>query len=380
MLCYKRICTSVCVYQIITYMLSFFLLHMPFYRSNSISCDIYECDIVLPDLEDTSDIYVVIAKKGTSPSIRNDITRFLEMTSFGPKMSEIDALDNGSWDETDRALYIRNQMAMAKTSHREYFRARSNAKWEMTTQEARSSHPCSPNSKWRRYAFTMADRYNLVTGANNVLSFEPVAKEAGLSPTIYEADAEEDVTSHGGGQFSNNYGGFSGTGFYDFDDYDFLEFTINMAEPVMETISFRYSAWGSRPCQLIVNDITITQYGFTDTKSSGKWMYSELIDVSLNSGSNSIKLVAIEKGPNIDHLQVGKQPAVLIKQNGQPRAIAKNGLHLMQDYDYEFTEDLVWDTYPYPRLAEEYPYGKARVNLPDGREVNLDVGNVRVCM
>ena len=354
---------------------------MPFYRSSSISCDIYECDIALPDLEDTSDIYVVIAKKGTSPSIRNDITRFLEMTSFGPKMSEIDALDNGSWDETDRALYIRNQMAMAKTSHREYFRARSNAKWEMTTQEARSDHPCSPNSKWRRYAFTLADRYNLVTGANNVLSFEPVAKEAGLSPTIYEADAEEDVTSHGGGQFSYNYGGFSGTGFYDFDDYDFLEFTINVVEPIMETISFRYSAWGSRPCQLIVNDITIVaEFGFTDTKSSGKWMYSELIDVSLTTGSNSIKLVAIEKGPNIDHLQVGKQPAVLIKQNGQPRAIAKNGLHLMQDYDYEFTEDLVWDTYPYPRLAEEYPYGKARVNLPDGREVNLDVGNVRVCM
>ena len=108
-------------------------------------------------------------------------------------------------------------------------------------------------------------------------------------------------------------------------------------------------------------------------------MYSELIDVSLTAGSNSIKLVAIEKGPNIDHLQVGKQPAVLIKQNGKPRAIAKNGLHLIQDYDYEFTEDLVWYTYPYPRLAEQYPHGRARVLLANGVQGELDVGNVRVC-
>lgn len=57
-------------------------------------------------------------------------------------------------------------------------------------------------------------------------------------------------------------------------------------------------------------------------------MYSELVTVDLVAGSNNITLVSIEfSGPDIDHLRLGKPAAVLIKQNGHTRAVAKNGLH-----------------------------------------------------
>jgi hypothetical protein len=40
-----------------------------------------------------------------------------------------------------------------------------------------------------------------------------------------------------------------------------------------------------------------------------------LIDVSLNAGDNTIKLRVVEQngGPNIDHLRVGKPPAIVLK-------------------------------------------------------------------
>ena len=111
--------------------------------------------VTLLDLEDSTDTYVILAKDGSMDD-RQQIAKFLEMATFGPTMAEIEALDAGSWAGDGAALraqYLRNQMELPATSHREYWRKRTNSKWDTTTQPARSGHPCSPNSKWRKYTY-----------------------------------------------------------------------------------------------------------------------------------------------------------------------------------------------------------------------------------
>ncbi|KAL7543207.1 hypothetical protein ACHAXR_012486, partial [Thalassiosira sp. AJA248-18] len=366
--------------------------------SDSISYSGDDCIIMLPDLEDTTASYVVLAKDGASSDVRKDIARFLEMTTFGTKISEIDALDTGYWDDTARASYVREQMDMPKTSHREYFRQRANRKWDATTQMARSDHPCSPNSTWRRYSFTPFDQYNPNDGAPhtidvgsgdwaNLLTFETVPEDD--TSQIYEADDEGDAIAHGNGAFKSDRHGNTGSGYYDFGSFDFLEFDINMGtDSGTYPLSFRYSVSsssynGNRPCQLFINDEMISnKYDFKYTGTKNYWMYSELLNVDLSSGSNRIKIVAFDQsgGPDIDHLRLGKPAAVVIYQNGHARAIAKNGLHLLDDFEYEFTDQNVfWADEPYPPLGDLYmhPYGRAEIQTQDG-PAHLDTGNLPV--
>jgi len=364
--------------------------------ANGIACT-GNCDFTLPDLQDVGDNYVILAKNGTQDDHRKDIARFLEIATFGPKMSEINALDDGNWDDTDRAQYVRQQMEMDMTSHREYFRKRTNVRWDTTLQEARSNHPCSPNSKWRTYSFTQQDHLHTIDGIENVLTFETVLKEADLTTKIYEADDAGDVSAHGvgfGGLFqdssSSSRYGYSGTGFYDFGALgDFIEWNINIPEDQDGTypVSFRYnlsskSYNGNRPCQLLINDVLVEAvYDFIWTDGWSYWKYTDLVHVSLNAGPNKIKLLVADQdgGPDIDHLRIGKPPAIVMKLNGLPRTVAKNGIRLLDDWSYEITDDLVvtFEDYPYPSLGDlyYYPYGRAKAILPDGRDKYLDTGN-----
>ena len=72
--------------------------------------------------------------------------------------------------------------------------------------------------------------------------------------------------------------------------------------------------------------------------------------------------------------------SIVMKLNGSPRTIAQNGIRLLDDWSYEITDDLVvtFEDYPYPSLGNlyYYPYGRAKVILPDGRDKYLDTGNV----
>lgn len=293
------------------------------------SKDVTSTSVLLPDLQDPNDEYVVLTKAGTMDN-KKQIASFLEMTTFGPKMSEIEALDNlPSWGTEERAQYVRDQMDMDATSHREYFRKRTNSKWDATAQPARSSHPCSPNSKWRRYSYTRQDRYDTISSQYIVTEYETVAEEADLTYTIHEADSVDDVKSYGSevntwssGQFSSSQVGFSGTGYYDMGGTgDHIEFEVNIAQGDMYPISFRFAMGssyegGNRPCKLSVNGNTVVEaYDFVFTDSWRYYMYSNLIDVQLNPGLNTIRVDVGEAGggPNIDHLRIGKPPAVVMK-------------------------------------------------------------------
>ena len=60
--------------------------------------------------------------------------------------------------------------------------------------------------------------------------------------------------------------------------------------------------------------------------------------------------------------------------NGWPRAIARNGVHLMDEWNVQLTNVTFADT-PHPPMSQARPT-KLRVYLPDGRERNLDISNV----
>jgi len=370
---------------------------------DSISCTGSSCLMTLPVLADSSSSYVILSKDDVSSDgtrrflstsgVRKSIAKFLEMVTFGTKMSEIDELDNGNWGEAARAAYVHDQINMPKSSHREYFRKRANRKWITTAQEARSDHPCSPNSKWRRYSFLPEDRYDPHLGDDlpNTVTFETVSTEQDTSQ-IFETDAEGDVVAHSG-VFENYLSGVSGLGNFDFgSNYGFLELNVELAaeDAGNKQLSFRYANGsskygGNKPCQLFVNQQLIeASYDFKHTDSGNYWMYSKLVNVDLVAGSNNITLVSIEaSGPDIDHLRLGKPAAVLIKQNGHVRAVAKNGIHALRQFDYEFAEDTDynWSTYPYPPLGDlyRYPFGRASVKeAPSGDAVHPDVGNLPV--
>jgi len=353
--------------------------------------DVNATNVLLPNLQDPNDSYVILTKDGTSNDVK-DIARFLEMTTFGPKKSEIEALNGATWDANSRAAYILNQMNETNaTSHREYWRKRTNSKWDATAQPARSDHPCSPNSKWRRYSYTRQDRYNTISSQYIYTVFETVPEEAGLTTTLYEADGIDDVTSYGSGTFGSGNGGYSGTGYYDFGGTgDYLNMTVNVPSPGMYPLSFRFalsssSYGGNRPCQLWVNGImTHAVYDFIHTDSWSYWKYSDLVDVQLEGGDNIIRLEVADQngGPNIDHLRIGKPPAIVMKTNGWPRVIAKNGLHLLDGWPYEFTNEteVLFISYPDAPQGDlyRYNYGRLRVRLPDGRDKFLDIGNPTV--
>ena len=131
---------------------------------------------------------------------------------------------------------------------------------------------------------------------------------------------------------------------------------------------------------LLVSFYSALQLDFIFTDSNSYWKYTDLVDVELNAGVNSIKLVvsAQDAGPNIDHLRVGKPPAVVLKTNGWPRSVV-TGLNLLDEwYPEVVNESVFFPSFPDPPQGDlyRYLYGRTRVQLPDGRQRYLDVGNV----
>ena len=355
--------------------------------ASGIECnDSAACTVELPPL--TSGSYVIMTKPTRAHSNREKIARFLEATTFGTKMEEINALDTGNFGATERAAAVRAQIDLPKSSHREYFRRRANPKWDATTVNARSDHPCDPNSRWRNYAYIKHDVYDTITEENIYTTFVKAPEEAGKTYSIYQAENQGGVT-HGNGVNMNattGNGGYAGVGYYDFAGLgDFLAFNISVPNNTVVPISFRYAMGsssynGNRPCVLSVNNVTVRDvYNFFYSGSWGYWMYSEMVNVSLKAGFNTIKLLIRDQnnGPNIDFLRVGKPAALILKTRGWIRAVAKNGVGTVDDFGFDFTNQTVYfPSYPNAKEGDlyRYPYGRLRVNVT-GVSRYLDIGN-----
>jgi len=341
----------------------------------------------------SSGSYVIMTKLTSALEDKDKIARFLEMTSFGPMSSEIAGIDesSGGFGEVKRAAAVRMQMDLPKSSHREYFRRNANPKWDATTMNARSDHPCDPNSRWRDYAYIRHDREDTITGQNIYTTFEQAPEDLDSTFTIYQADSLEDATFNTGTlkNASNGNTGFSGDGYYDMGGYDdYVQFSISVAEDVDVPISFRYALGsssynGNRPCVLSVNNNTVQDiYDFSFSDSWTYWIYSEMVTVSLTAGLNTIKLLVRDQngGPNIDFLRVGSPPALLMKTNGWLRHVAKNGVGVINEWGIDFTNQTVY----FPSFANaiegdlyRYPMGRLRVNVTSQTR-ELDIGNPKL--
>ena len=354
--------------------------------SSAIGCSSGVCTVELPT--PSSGTYVIMTKETRFISNSRKIARFLLKTSFGPKMDEIAAFDAaGNFGENERATALRAQINLPKSSHREYFRLNANAKWDATTINAKSGHPCDPNSRWRNYAYTKHDRQHTIDESYITTTFEEVAAEADYTYAIYEADSEEDITISSCNidsfkNATNGNSGFSGDGYYDFGCMDdFIEFNISLPEDTETLLSFRYAMGSSsynynRPCVLLVNNVTVRDiYDFSYTDSWSYWKYSELVNVSLKAGHNTVKLLVRDQngGPNIDHMRLGKPPAVQLRTGGWVRAIAKNGVNVIDGWgpEFDFTNQTVYFTLdPDPKQGDypRYPFGRLRVNTTAGNK------------
>ena len=367
-------------------------------RMDSILCRTLSCTIKLPELE-TGNSYVVLAKDG-SMSTQKQVAKFLEMTTFGITKPELTRLSDSAWGEKTRAEYLRQQLDMEATSHREHFRRRANTKWPADKQSASTDHPCSPLSKWRRYTFIEADRVDVFDGAPNAFVFETVV--GNTYHEIFEADSEQDV---GCGECTNfnrtSFTGASNQAGYTFGGGgDYLEWYIDMSEDGAYSLSFHYSIGKgvtnrNRTLRLQVNGRTVRKrLRFENTKSWAKTTYSEYIIAELLAGKNSIRLSAETQGsgrestkyPSIrfhsthlfmiitaflDHIQIGKPPAVIIKSYGYARTVVKEGIPEMPSTSMTVTLPKL----PSPPRGQ-FDKGSVVVSIEGSdRGVSLDAGN-----
>ncbi len=124
-----------------------------------------------------------------------------------------------------------------------------------------------------------------------------------LPGDVYEAE----TVVLKGCKVATNHKGYQGKGFVDFGDAgSSVEFDNVLAAGNGEfKLIFRYASINNRPCDLIVNGSKVGKVKFSSTGDSAKWK-TENVKATLKKGGNSIKLVAINAGPNLDALAVTK--------------------------------------------------------------------------
>jgi hypothetical protein len=133
----------------------------------------YPCEgsqLSLPHLNNTEKYYLTSYPHRTI-SEADKVARLLETATFGTTAAELASFDSLTGDAAKR--WILNQMSMNLTSHREYFRKRTNTRLNNPVRLGRNGHPCDPGSRWRTYAFSSREG-NLDTGNSASQRFEAV--------------------------------------------------------------------------------------------------------------------------------------------------------------------------------------------------------------
>jgi hypothetical protein len=122
----------------------------------------YLCKIMVPKLEEGNVGYYLTyysEEDGMSSSLSR-AARFLQRVTWGPRLSEIEELGKQIETMGDLALamYLKEQLELPPTSHREYFRKRLNPRAVESYQYAIvGPKACEMNARFRRFAFTHKD-------------------------------------------------------------------------------------------------------------------------------------------------------------------------------------------------------------------------------
>jgi len=127
------------------------------FSSISMICESEECILQLPLLGDDEE-YAVYESSHTLPR-KDEVARFLEQTTFGTTLAEINSFDSTTDLNALFATYIDDQMHNQPISlHRTYFRERAVYHLNWPHPIARPYHPCEADTRYRRYAFTGKDK------------------------------------------------------------------------------------------------------------------------------------------------------------------------------------------------------------------------------
>lgn len=122
-----------------------------------------------------------------------------------------------------------------------------------------------------------------------------------LKGQVYEA--EEAVLNDT--QKAANHPGFQGSAFADFGGADSsVEWdNVQVDKKGKYRLTFSYAAGNDRPCRLLINGHEVGKVAFRGTGGWSHWR-TESVQVNLDSGENTVKLAAIDAGPNLDAMAV----------------------------------------------------------------------------
>ena len=107
----------------------------------------------------TSSLTYKLVKRTTGEiSKQTEISRFLSQVTFGPLLEEIYSLSD-SENNTEEIVenWLTEQMNIPYTSHRKYYRERTNPRLNGEVAQGKISSPCKKGSRWRSYSFTNDD-------------------------------------------------------------------------------------------------------------------------------------------------------------------------------------------------------------------------------
>ena len=306
------------------------------------------CQLQLPPLADPATYRYALTSYEYSPSRRDQIARALGRLTFGATPTDLNLHDKPEMDndsEAYLAAFIQEQMdeqITPMTSHREYFRKRTNPKLTHAARGGRPDHPCDAHSRWRRYSFIRHDREILLTDTKRKLFIEyDAADVASLPPPVfYEAEDavmvgyEADTKS--APKDSYYYGDFFANHAWGKTEEDgYIEFTVAANATKNYEVAVRYSnsdRYSDRPIDLVVNNVPVATLPCPYTLNSDFWRYTKLVSVPLVEGENKIRVVATTDGSvDIDHLRVNRLPAAIIKMNGHVRAVVPDGLVFLKN-------------------------------------------------
>ena len=134
-----------------------------------INCANSECAIFVPDSSSDNFRFQLTSYDTRSRNFSSQdlASRFLEQATFGPTLKTIASL---SGSVTKRELssnieqWVKNQINdQPISSHREFYRKRSNTIVRSTNSIGSPPHPCSKGSRWQSYSFNKRDLGSVIT-------------------------------------------------------------------------------------------------------------------------------------------------------------------------------------------------------------------------
>jgi hypothetical protein len=106
----------------------------------------------------------------------DEVARFLEQTTFGITNSDISKFDTANLPLAFGNWIKEQQESVPATSHRAFFRLRTNSRMDSATRSGAVTHPCQKGSTYRRYSFSAKDNQKYVSivtvGSKKILSVD----------------------------------------------------------------------------------------------------------------------------------------------------------------------------------------------------------------